>query len=491
MPARRSLLASAALCLGLCAIPGAAAQNMIGVSITQPGESAVSKSVTLGLNKSTVIELPRAAADVVITNSDIADAMVQTRKRIIFRGVALGQTNAFIYDDEGREILNLELTVENDLSGLNDLLVRHMPESRVLAEAVNGSVVLTGAVANVSASEQALQLVSLYAGADAEIVNMLSVAAKDQVLLEVRVVEMQRSFLKQLGINPSADVGFGDLANLVPKELFAGDPPVSTGEQVLAPGLPFANNGDLGFSSSAPASGFSGGLGYTNFVGDDLQSEASIAVNALERIGVARTLAEPNITAVSGESANFLAGGEFPVPTPPDEFGRVGIEFKQFGVGLGFTPVVLSEDRISLKVSTEVSELTAQGSFGDVPGLSVRRVESTVELPSGQSMMLAGLIQSRTRQELDKVPGLKHVPVIGSLFQSRDFANDESELVVIITPYLVDPTSKKKLRTPADGFANAGDLQTLVFGKLNRLYGKGEQSLDAGNYRAPVGFIEE
>ncbi len=446
--------------------PAATGQNMIGVSITEPGESAVSQRVTLGMNKSTVVELPRAAADVVITNSDIADAMVQTRKRIIFRGVALGQTNAFIYDDDGKEILNLELTVENDLSGLNDLLVRHMPNARVIAESVNGSVVVTGAVDNVSASEQVLQFVKLYAGEEAQVVNLLSVAAKDQVLLEVRVVEMQRSFLKQLGLDPELNL---DVSNK------SGDPV----------------NLNLGFNSLSSSSGGTGTFNYLDIDDGFVEFQAGVNVAALERVGVARTLAEPNITAVSGEAANFLAGGEFPVPTPPDEFGRVGIEFKQFGVGLGFTPIVLSENRISLKVSTEVSELTNQGALADVPALAVRRVESTVELPSGQSMMLAGLIQSRTRQELDKVPGLKHVPVLGSLFQSRDFANDETELVVIITPYLVDPTSKQKLRSPADGFANASDVQTLLWGKLNRLYGKGERELDGDTYRAPVGFIEE
>ncbi len=466
--AKRPVLAALSLGIAaaLAASPPAAAQNLVGVSVTEPGGSAASKFVTLGLNKSTVVELPRPAADVVITNSDIADAVVQTRQRIIFRGIAVGQTNAFIYDDQGMELLNLELAVEQDLTGLEALLARHLPDARVSAESVNGSVVLTGAVDNVAASEQVSQLVALYAGEDAKIVNMMSVAAKDQVLLEVRVIEMQRSFLKQLGINPQ--LAF-DGAN-------KNSDPV---------------NIDLGFSNANITGGGTAAFNYADIDNGLVEFEAGLNVEALERVGMARTLAEPNITAVSGESANFLAGGEFPVPTPPDQFGVVGIEFKQFGVGLGFTPIVLSEDRISLRVSTEVSELSSQGAQGGVPALSVRRVESTVELPSGQSMMLAGLIQTRTRQELDQLPGLKHVPILGSLFQSREFANDETELVVIITPYLVDPTSKKKLRTPADGFAVAGDLRTVLFGKLNRMYAKGERRLDGDNYRAPVGFIEE
>jgi pilus assembly protein CpaC len=193
-----------------------------------------------------------------------------------------------------------------------------------------------------------------------------------------------------------------------------------------------------------------------------------------------------------------------------DNNGRITVEFKPYGVGLGFTPVVLSEGRISLKVSTEVSELSSEGAFqgtstttiddsGNVvtvegvtlPALSVRRAESTIELPSGGSMMMAGLIQTRSRQTLDQIPGLKKLPILGALFQSRDFIQEETELVVIVTPYLVDPTSKDQLRTPADGFANASDAKTIFFGKINEQYGKNGAKVDAADYRAPVGFIEE
>ncbi|MEM8617868.1 MAG: type II and III secretion system protein family protein, partial [Pseudomonadota bacterium] len=240
------------------------------------------------------------------------------------------------------------------------------------------------------------------------------------------------------------------------------------------------------------------------------QSSAGAAIDALERVGIVRTLAEPNITAVSGESGNFLAGGEFPVPVGQDQNGQISIEFKPFGVGLAFTPVVLSEGRISLKVSTEISELTTQGAFqgqsvagvdndGNVitaqtltiPALTVRRAESTVELPSGGSMMLAGLIQSRSRQAIDQLPGIKKLPVIGALFQSRDFINEETEMVVIVTPYLVDPTTKAELRTAADGYVNASDPKTIFFGKLNATYAQPGKGLTPETYNAPVGFIEE
>jgi len=290
---------------------------------------------------------------------------------------------------------------------------------------------------------------------------------------------------------------------------------VDSGTTALAPGLPYSFNGDIGSSLSYPVQGqslggFGGTIGYQNYVGTDLQSSIGAEINALERIGVVRTLAEPNIVAMSGEAAKFLAGGEFPVPVGQDNNGRITVEFKPYGVGLGFTPVVLSEGRISLKVSTEVSELSSEGAFqgtstttiddsGNVvtvegvtlPALSVRRAESTIELPSGGSMMMAGLIQTRSRQSLDQVPGLKKLPILGALFQSRDFIQEETELVVIVTPYLVDPTSKDQLRTPADGFANASDAKTIFFGKINEQYGKNGAKVDASDYRAPVGFIEE
>lgn len=489
-----------ALLAGVCALAPAAAPaqmlNTSGITITEPGGSDVSETIVIGLDKSTVIELERPVADVVITNAEIADAVVQTRQRIIFRGVATGTTNAFLYDEQGNTLLNLEITVETDFSTLNGLIKRHVPDARVEAEGVNGNVILTGFTDSVSDVEKVRDIVKLYAGEQIPIVSMIDVAAKDQVLLEVRVVEMQRSYLKRLGLEPSLDIRFGDLGGTTDVPFYLYDPSigqfVDSNQTVLGGSEPFSNSANLGFDSSvAEESGILGDLGYTNIVGENIvQSDIDLGVNALERVGIARTLAEPNITAVSGETANFLAGGEFPVPAPGDD-GQIGVIFKQFGVGLGFTPIVLSENRISLKVSTEVSELTNEGSVNGVPGLTVRRVQSTVEMPSGQSMMLAGLIQSRSRQDIENVPGLKQIPVLGQLFASREFQNAETELVVIITPYLVDPTTKEKLRTPADGLSYASDLRTIFFGKLNRMYGNDGEPIESDDYQGPVGFIEE
>jgi pilus assembly protein CpaC len=229
-------------------------------------------------------------------------------------------------------------------------------------------------------------------------------------------------------------------------------------------------------------------------------------MQAFESVGLVRTLAEPNLTAVSGESAHFLVGGEFPVPVGEDSTGRVTVDFKQYGVGLGFTPVVMSKGRISLKLSTEVSEITNTGAFTlstssttgtststspslVVPGLNVRRAETVVELPSGQSMMIAGLLQSVNKETLDSLPGLMQVPVLGALFRSRDYLQGETELVIIVTPYLVKPTAPGQLQTPADGLIMANDLETNLLGKLNK--STGSTPPKDKTYQGPIGYVVE
>jgi pilus assembly protein CpaC len=299
----------------------------------------------------------------------------------------------------------------------------------------------------------------------------MSIDGKDQVTLKVRVVEMQRQVIKQMGINLSGSIGFGQLS-----------------------GTAFDNTLSIASSNAFPLAGTSLGglvanLGYKNTVGGATQSTVGAKINALERVGIVRTLAETNLAAISGEAGRFLVGGEFPVPVAQDQ-GKISIEFKPYGVGLGYTPIVLSEGRISLQMSVEVSELTTQGGFQSdsvagtdpntgqavsgqsitIPALKVRRAETTVEIPSGGSLVIAGLIQESTRQSLDNIPGIKDVPVLGSLFRSRDFQNDETELVVIVTPYLVDPTDPQGFRDPDRGYVTATDARTILFGKLNDVY---------------------
>lgn len=501
----------------------ASAQSLLDLQITEAGDSDVTETIILGLNKSTIVNFNNPASDIYITNPAIADAAVQTDRRIVFRGIEIGQTNAFVFDAAGNQMLNLEIRVEPDVAALGDLIKRHVPDARIKAEAVNSNVLLTGLVDSLSQSDAVIRLANAYLGANEDtdfgVINMMEIAAKDQVLLQVRIVEMQRTVIKQLGIDVGQENGIGQLQGerVVQQLPAAGTPPPGFEPfDVLEGAPPFAGNITAAATQAFSVAGLPiGGLAlsgtFSNLLnGSDTQSQTTLNLQALERVGIVRTLAEPNLTALSGEPANFLVGGEFPVPVAQDNSGAVSVDFRPFGVGLGFTPIVLSEGRISLRLSTEISELTSAGSFtgtastgigpdGEIisvpgltiPALSVRRAETTVELPSGQSMMIAGLIDSSTRQTLDQVPGIRNVPILGALFRSRDFRNEETELVVIVTPYLVDPTAPSNLHTPDEGFANASDAKTFLFGKLNRLYGKNEKPVDFENYTAPVGFIEE
>lgn len=459
------LLCAAATVLG--SVNAALAGDARLVKIDQGGVGQVSRSIVLGLNKAAIVELPVAARDVLVSNPAIVDAVVRTNRRTYLIGLAVGQTNAFFFNEAGQQILNLEIRVARDLAGLRESLRQYFPKARIDVESINDHVVLSGMVASASDASKAQDFAARYIGGDKEhVLNMLGIEGKEQVMLKVTVAEMQRTVIKQLGVNLSSAASFGDFA------------------------LQLATSN----SFSVQGSSLGGLTAEPSYNGDGLEG----AIRALERDGILRTLAEPNLTAISGESAKFLAGGEFPVPTSRDRDGNVQLEFKPFGVGLNFTPVVLSEGRISLKISTEVSELSSEGAYviqgtdGDgvtVPGLKVRRAETTLELPSGGSLVMAGLLSDSMRQNIDGVPGVKDVPVLGQLFRSQDYQKNETELVVIVTPYLVDPTSRKNLALPTDGFAPASDMDTILMGRLNATYGARGAAPGDNSLQGPVGFV--
>jgi len=319
---------------------------------------------------------------------------------------------------------------------------------------------------------------------------MLSVTDGEQVMLRVHVSEMQRQIAKQFGINLAGV----KMINGTPLALSTSNP-----FGLLGNAISDLSGGQVGqvcsttSSSLNPLAALQGG-GICN-----IQNNVQGTLKALETVGLLHTLAEPNLTAVSGETAKFLAGGEFPVPAGRDQQGNVSITFKQFGVGLSFTPVVLSGGRISLQISTEVSELTNTGAFTlsglgsvgtavTIPALNVRRAETTVELPSGGSFAIAGLMQHTTKQQIDAFPGVKDLPVLGALFRSRDFQNAETELVVMVTPYLVNPVAEAALAKPSDGFITPTDPETLLLGRLNTVYKKSTKPLTP-EAAAPVGFV--
>ena len=333
-------------------------------------------------------------------------------------------------------------------------------------------------------------------------------------MVKVRVVEVQRTVIKQLGFDLNALVGqIGDdqfsLANAASFAIngglvggvTAGYKLDTTQQPQLA--IPCSDPSITGcfkvIRGPGDASNYDTATARQT-VGSDKLNQANAVIKAFERVGLVRTLAEPNLTALSGESAKFLAGGEYPVPTGRDNNGQVTIEFKPYGVGLGFTPVVLSEGRISLRISTEVSELTTNGAFTlnngaagsiTIPALNVRRAETTVEMPSGGSMMIAGLLQDTTRQNIDALPGMTNLPVLGALFRSRDYQKGETELVVMVTPYVVNPTSPGQLQTPADGLRIAHDLETVLLGKLNKTYRTQTAAVKGRTYQGPYGYVIE
>ncbi|MEO0612227.1 MAG: type II and III secretion system protein family protein [Pseudomonadota bacterium] len=456
--------------------PASAQRGINQVKIDMGGESEYSKSIILPLNKAAIVNLPSSAADVLVSQPSIVDAVVRSSRRVYLLGLSVGETNAFFFDNQGRQILNLEIRVERDMDAITDLLRRLMPDSRITLDAINDNVVIRGSVNSNSEAANAQTVVSRFVGNPDNVINMLSVRQRDQVMLRVRVVEMQHQLMKQLGVNTNGTVTLDDI--------------------------------QLGFAASnavGATGGFSGTGGINGPIGD--LTNLDVAFEALETTGLVRILAEPNLTAISGESANFLAGGEFPVPVGQRN-GILSVEFREFGVGLGFTPVVLDKGRINLKVSTEVSDITTDnaiivpgattvdadgqliaGPSLQIPGLSVRRANTTVELASGGSLVMAGLLQEDLRSTMQGVPGLKDVAVLGQLFRSRDFENSQTELVIIVTPFIVKGTQLANLTDPSEGFVPASDLQNILFGKVASTYGLANTDAGDKSLQGPLGFI--
>lgn len=449
---------------------GMAAQSAV-VRVNLTG-GAASQALNLPTGKSAIVELPVDVRDVLVTNPGVADAMLRSPRRIFILGLKSGTTDAVFFDSAGRRILSLDIRVDQDPAAVAQTINRIVPGSRVQVDSMNDSLILSGQVANLADADKAIQIARAAVDKPELVINMLSIAGKDQVMLKVRIVEMQRNVVKQLGVNLNAVLG--ELGNA---------------QFLLGTTSTFAINGAL----------LGGGSAQLREIGGKYQGDATL--RAFERVGLVRTLAEPTLSAVSGEAAKFLAGGEFPIPVAQDSDGAVTVEFKPFGVGLGFTPVVLSSGRISLKVSTEVSELTSQGAFSlstpgtsaalTIPALTVRRAETAVELPSGGSMMIAGLLQEKTKQNIDSLPGMTTLPVLGALFRSRDYLAGETELVILVTPYIVEAVNPNRLQTPADGLRIADDPSTVLMGSLIKAYNANPQAQSGRSYQGPHGYVIE
>jgi len=507
-----ALGAAAVLGVGLSAViaPAEGLAQSQHRSLLRVGPNEPPRQIKLGLNKSMIVELPREVREVMVSNPDQVDAVLQSSTRAYLIGRKSGEANILFIDKDGNPVATFEVTIERDLSALQNLIDRLIPNSRVRVETVGENVVLTGSVPTPLDATRASEIVNKFLGQGdgggsntaaaggaavtinnssssggssggsggsgaSRVINMITVEGREQVLLKVSVVEMQRNIIKQFGVDLAALVNSGNFA-------FAA---LST--------LPFPFNGALGaaapFLPGSPASGANAVLGGKWQSGD---SNVTSVLKALEENGLIHTLAEPNLTAISGETANFLAGGEFPIPVSQQN-DQISVEFKKFGVGLSFTPVVMSGGLISMKISTEVSELSNEGAvvlnFITIPALKVRRAETVVELPSGGSMMIAGLLSDKSRQAISGYPGLKSLPVIGTLFRSRDFQKNETELVVLVTPYVVKPVARQQLSQPDDGFAWASDVNSDLLGQMNRVYGRDPERAPVGSFVGDVGFI--
>jgi pilus assembly protein CpaC len=500
---------------------------------------AAHQRLTLSLDKAAVVQLDTDARDVLVSNPDLVDAVVRTPRRIFLLATKVGQTNAFFFDADGKQILALDIRVEKDVVDLASLMKASMPNSSVQVQALNDSVVLTGQVSSAMESSRAADLAAKFIGDPKKVINMIGIAAGQQVMLKVRVAEMDRNIAKQFNVNVSAaakvagvpmaastsnpfglmgkalsDLSGGQIGQACSSQFF---PNITS---TIANGV--TNSATTGFNSQllvddlghviptgvnpttlATGRAATDALNNTTSSSTQLNGTSSVCPNngqgilqALEQVGLVHMLAEPNLTAVSGETARFLAGGEFPVPVSRDRDGNITVQFKQFGVGLSFTPVVLAPGRISLQFSSEVSELSNTGSFLvgsgtnalSIPALSVRRTQTTVELPSGGSFAVAGLMQHNTKQVIDGFPGVKDLPVLGALFRSRDFADNQTELVVLVSAYLVEPNSESAFSAPTDGFIAPSDPETLLMGRLNATYRKDDKPI-APQASAPVGFI--
>ena len=483
---------------------GTNVQGVVEAKSTKVTATTANQRVKLGLNKSVVIDLPSDAYDILVANPTVADAVTRTARRIYLFGKAVGETNIFVFGPNGEQIASLDLAVERDVAGLEDYIKRFLPTSDVKVELLNDNVILTGTVDTPLDAKRAVDLATIFvsggeattgqysqtaAGGSAQsgvdinnpdqerrtskIVNLLQIIGDDQVTLKVTVAEVSRSVMKQLGVNMVGNGGSNGISYGALSDNFTG-----LGKQLSNSGFNIGN------------------------------SALMVYINAMEQSGVMKTLAEPTLTAVSGEKATFKVGGEYNMVSGVSQnvstdnqtgLKTYTIDKIEYGIGLEFQPVVLSPGRISLKIRTSVSEPTTEGSVSlssgvTSPGTNIlslrkRLADTTVELPSGGSMMIAGLVRDDVRQAVNGLPGLTKIPVLGALFRSRDFVRNESELVIIITPYLTKPVARNDLAKPDDNFNPPSDGAGMFLGKVNRVYGTMQTNKPNGRYHGVVGYI--
>lgn len=461
--------------LGTAMAAAALAFGTLGASApaaAQPTSARPAETVNLSKGTGTLVRLSEPMSDVFVANDAIADVQVRSSNQLYVFGKTQGETTIYATSKAGRVVYAANVRVGNNISSLGEMLHLAMPDATIQATPMNNLVLLTGTVANPDDVAEAQRLTQAYVGEGTQVISRLKSATPLQVMLKVRIVEINRTLLKSMGVN------------LLGRDSKPGGTFFGIGQ---------GNPGDLGNGQAGGRSFNFGTTGTTlGLAGKLLGLDLLGTLNLAATDGLATTLAEPNLTALSGETASFLAGGEFPIPVSQSSGSgnsAITIEYKQYGVGLAFTPIVLSDGRISMRVRPEVSQLDdANGvtlSGTRVPALTTRRAETTVELGSGQSFMIAGLLQNSGSNSIDKAPVLGDLPILGALFRSTRFQRQETELVVVVTPYLVRPVSGQ-LAVPTDGYRTPNDLQRDWLGET---YTGRSGRLDPTAVVAPVGTV--
>jgi pilus assembly protein CpaC len=457
--------------LGLLSSP---VTPVVAQQLIRPSGSPISLDVSKGV----LISLDRPADTVFVADPTIADIQVKSPKLIYLYGKEPGDTSLYAVDADQKVLLSRPVSVTRNVAPLQAALTKLQPGSGVHVSTVDKSLVLTGNVSSAAAAEEVKHLAGAFVSDDKQLVDRVTVDRPYQVNLRVRVAEVDRTVTKELGFNwdllgRPGSFAFG---------LATGNPVLGlqngTGaalNPLTSPVIPTLLTDSTG-KNAVSFINRNAGIGgtTTNSFEAGFNSQRTLVdtvIDALDQNGLITILAEPNLTAMSGETASFLAGGEFPIIIPGGSLGQTTVEFKQYGVSLAFTPVVLADGRISMRVRPEVSELSNTGavqiSGTNIPGITTRRAETSIELNSGQSFAIGGLLQNNNTDTINKVPGLGDLPVLGPLFRSTQFQHNETELVIIVTPYLVRPSSTP-LATPLDGYAQPTDKDIYQNGRTTR-----------------------
>lgn len=456
------LLVVPLLAIGLMTLPGTTATLADETHVTiSPAAYGATRQVEIEINKTALVDLPAGAAEVIVSQPGVAAAIMRTRTRAILQGITGGDTNIFFLDDQSRTIAVLDVQVIEEPSqvgnALQTALARIIPGSNIRVESVTlggdtNRVVLTGNVLSGEDRDRATEVAVQFAGSPENVANILDVAGAQQVMLQVTVSEVKRDIAKQFGINLGAafTVGISNVFNIA-NVMIDGDIP---------------HGADARFGSATG-------------------NNVTAGIRALEQNGALRILAQPTLTAISGEEAKFLAGGELPYYTFDEDDGTTTrtVVFKPYGVEMSFTPVVKSSGVIALKVQTSVSEPQADFS------ITKREASTSVELPGGTTLAIGGLLEEKSSQQIEQFPWLGDIPILGALFRSRDFQTEQTELVILVTPYLVTPSPANSIPVPTDRTAVASDAEAIFLGKLETMYGVGQSGEMRGGFSGSVGFV--